>query len=438
MESATPSIKYCDVNIEVAATDPDKSVLEYSISNKIPHLHECGGHGLCTTCRIRVIDGVSNLNPPTRLEKDMAKRRGWDSSIRLACQTKVHGKVAVERLIWTNTEISNLQLETIPLGIGEERELVFLFCDMRNFTPFANSHPTFDVAHMLNRFFTILGDPVFLNNGIIYQYAGDEIIALFGTGTTDIEKMCLDATRAALGMTYALEWLNKWELKDFDTALDIGIGLHFGKAFVGNIGHTRHKQFAVIGDPVNVASRIQGKNKDFKTNILASEDFMKNLPDAMINSRLVSNTNLKGKEEKFPLYEIQGFIEPDTYFGVQATLSRLLENEESFAEKFYTKLFEKAPEVEALFNENMTTQGKMLTHMLRGIVYSLSRPEFLKLGLEFLGERHKGYGVEKHHYDLIKEILIESIEEELGEEYTKGIQKAWEDAVELITSVMNR
>ncbi len=431
-------IRFSDLNREIEATDYSLSVLEHSIKNKVPLLHECGGHGLCTTCRIRVLDGINNLTPPTKLETNLQNNRGWDPSVRLGCQTRLlKSNATIERLIWTNAEISNIQLETIPYGIGEERDLIILFCDMRNFTKLADHHSNFDLAHMLNRFFTVLGDPVFMNNGIIYQYAGDEIVALFGAGGGNNSKNAMDAVRAALGMVYAIQRLNKWELREFEAEMDVGIGIHFGRAFVGNIGHPRHKQFAVIGDVVNVTSRIQAQNKELKTKILASEAFFNILPENSIVTGLKSVVHLKGKDQRFLVHEIVEFRHSDINLEVQRTLNELLKNEEEFASRFYEKLFAKAPSVKKLFTKNMIDQGKMLTHMLRGIIYSLSRPEYLALGLQTLGKQHQEYGVKNEHYDLIKEILLEAIGEELGELHTENVKKAWEEAVSLIIQHMN-
>jgi len=93
---------------------------------------------------------------------------------------------------------------------------------------------------MLNRFYTELGDPILMNNGIIYQYVGDEIIGVFGTVGGTKTKNCTDAIRAAKGMQYALERLNRIELKDFEIKLKIGIGINFGRAFIGHLGHPTH------------------------------------------------------------------------------------------------------------------------------------------------------------------------------------------------------
>jgi len=311
-----------------------------------------------------------------------------------------------------------------------------LFCDLRNFTKLAEKHSNFDLAHMLNRFFTILGDPILMNNGIIYQYAGDEIIGLFGTGGGEEGKICYDAIRAGMGMLYAVERLNKIELKDFNVEFQIGVGLHFGKAFVGQIGHPKYRQFAVIGDPVNVTSRIESLNKDLGTKLLVSDEFISHFPDGILSKGISDSVKVKGKEEEIRVHEITGFYEPDTNLEVQATLDQILKNEDEFAKKFYARVFQKAPEVRALFKKNLLDQGRMLTHMLGGIVYSLSRPEYLILGLKSLGRQHKTYGVEQAHYPVIKEALLETIEEELGEASNYKILHAWGNALDLVIHSM--
>lgn len=436
MEGPVSKIRYCSINREVYTSSSDKSILDISIENKIPHLHECGGNGRCTTCRIRVIQGAENLSRVTPLEKELIRKRNWDPSIRLACQAHVKGDVAIQRIVWTNAEISKLQLETLPADIGEERSLAILFCDMRNFTVLASNHPNYDLAHMLNTLFTNLGDPILMNNGIIYQYVGDEIIGLFGTASLDGERACMDAIRAALGMKYALERLNRLEFRDFDEKIEVGIGIHYGRAFVGNLGHPKHKQFSVLGDPVNVASRIQDMNKPLNTNLLVSEEFINNLKPDTLKTGIKESVNLKGKEQTFNLVEILGFSHFDTNLEIQASMELLLKDNDGFAECFYNRLFQRAPAIRELFKKNMLEQGRMLTHMLGGIIYGLSRPENLQLGLLSLGKQHIRYGVEKEHYAILKEVLLETIEEKLGEFYKPEILKAWSNAIDLITEIM--
>jgi class 3 adenylate cyclase/hemoglobin-like flavoprotein len=436
--TTAPIVTYTGINQTIVHDDPDGTLLDCSIVNQIPHMHECGGSGLCTTCRIRIMEGHQNVTPKTRQEQEMAQLRKWDPSIRLACQCYVNGDVSIQRLVWTSSEVNQLQLETVPDGSAEERAIAILFCDIRGFTKIAHENNTFDTAHILNRFYTVLGDPILINNGIIYQYVGDEIIGLFGVSGGTKDKNCKDVVRAALGMKYAIERLNRFELVDFETEIKMGIGINFGRAYIGHLGHPKHKQFAVVGDPVNTASRIQAYSKNTESNILISESIYKGVSKGTLNVGKEYYPKMDGHQHKTKLYELKGFLETDIQLELQRSLDHLLRNEQEFADKFYNKVFTKAPETRALFKNNMTAQGRLLTHMLGGIVYSMSRPEHLEMGLKLLGESHSRYGVHQKHYPIVLEALIDTIREELIDLYTEEVVEAWRQVLTLITGEMKK
>jgi class 3 adenylate cyclase/ferredoxin/hemoglobin-like flavoprotein len=429
-------IHYVGINQEVTLDEDYCSILDASIENKIPHLHECGGNGKCSTCRVRVIEGAENLSARTQIELDMTRSRKWDPTIRLACQCYVKGDVKIQRLIWSSAEVNRLQKETAPEGKAEERPIAILFCDLRNFTALSAQNATFDIAYFLNRFYTALGDPILLNNGIIYQYVGDEIVGVFGTAGGTREKNCMDAIRAAMGMQYALDRLNKIELKDFDVKLQIGIGINFGLAYVGHLGHPTHRQFSVVGDPVNVASRIQGQTKILGASILLSKSVHKSAIQDVLHFGREFSVALAGKEETATLYELKGFSKMDLQLELQASLHLLLQNEDDFSALFYEKVFKKAPFVRRLFKNNLRDQGRLLTHMLGGIVYSLARPEHLLMGLKKLGQNHVRYGVKPEFYPVVKEAMLETIPEVLGEFYKPAINEAWEAALDFVIDAM--
>ena len=429
-------IQYASINQEVTCDTNCCSLLDASIENKIPHLHECGGNGKCSTCRVRILEGSQNLSPKTRAEIEMTKSRKWDPSIRLACQCYVKGDVKLQRLIWSSAEVNKLQIETAPEGRAEERPIAILFCDMRNFTRLSSHNVSFDIAYLLNRFYTALGEPILMNNGIIYQYVGDEIVGVFGTAGGTREKNCMDAIRAAKGMQYALERLNKIELKEFDVKLEIGIGINFGLAYVGHLGHPTHRQFSVIGDPVNIASRIQGQTKETGASILISKTVYKNAVKDSLDIGSEYSCLLNGRDEKTELYELLGFKKMDLQLELQASLHMLLQDEEKFATIFYEKVFKKAPFVRNLFRNNIQDQGRLLTHMLGGIVYSLSRPEHLVLGLKKLGKNHQRYGVKHDYYPVVKEAMLETIPEVLEDFYTTQVGEAWSQALDFVIDTM--
>ena len=429
-------LTYSSINKQVEFKPNSGSILDISLNNNISHMHECGGNGICTTCRVRILDGSHNLNPKTELEKASYHARKWDPSIRLACQTIPKGDVTLQRLIWTSGEVNQLQKELAPVGKAEERPIAILFCDLRNFTNLSSKSHNFDLAYMLNKFYTALGEPILMNNGIIYQYMGDEIIGVFGTSGGSASKNCQDAIRAGLGMQYALNILNKTELKDIDVHLRSGIGINFGTAYIGHLGHPTHRVFSVIGDPVNVASRIQGETKSTGTSILISDTVYENIDKKSIVIGQSFVNQVAGKEEPLSLYELLGFKDMDLQLELQASLNIILKDEDKFASVFYEKVFDLAPEVRSLFKINMTDQGRLLTHMLGGIVYSLSRPDNLKIGLARLGENHTKYGVKLEYYPIVKKAMMETIDETLGENRTNKSISAWDSALDFVIDLM--
>ena len=429
-------ITYAAINREVEILSTSDTLLDISIANKIPHLHECGGNGVCTTCRVRVLEGLQNLSPKTDFENASCHARKWDPSIRLACQARPKGDVTLQRLIWSSGEVNNLQKELVPVGRAEERPIAILFCDLRNFTNLSSHNLNFDIAYMLNKFYTALGEPILMNNGVIYQYVGDEIVGVFGTTGGTANKNCEDAIRAALGMQYALDALNHSDLKDIEIKLKSGIGINFGKAFIGHLGHPTHKQFSVIGDPVNVASRIQNETKTTNTDILISDAVYENVDRNTVVVGQNFQNKLAGKDDPIKLYELIGFKDMDLQLELQSSMTLMMADQDKFSKIFYDKVFDRAPFVRALFRNNMTDQGRLLTHMLGGIVYSLSRPEHLKRGLQKLGKSHVQYGVQEEYYPVVKQAMIETIDEVLGEGKTPRTMEAWNKALNFVIDTM--
>ena len=127
-----PSVTYFH-EITLEDVPEGQPLLDLSIRHRIPHLHQCGGYGRCTTCRVQILDGLSNV------ERNIASRRGWDEFTRLACQTRVEGDVVIRRLLDNAQDIIVLDLDetergTAGAGEGKELDLAVLFSDIRDFT----------------------------------------------------------------------------------------------------------------------------------------------------------------------------------------------------------------------------------------------------------------------------------------------------------------
>jgi len=430
------TIVYVGEDKATPVADPAMTILDVSIAHKIAHVRACGGHGRCTTCRVRICDGIQNVSARTPREVEVAAALHWDGFTRLACQTCVSGDVSLERLIKNPADMSCLQLEEAAIAASGERTLAVLFCDIRDFTPFVEAHLAYDVVHILNRFFKAVGDAILLNNGVIYQYVGDQIVGLFGVGGDPPEKSCLDSIRAGLGMLEALSDLNAKLSEEFAMTLEIGIGAHFGPLIVGMMGHPDHRQFTVVGDAMNVASRIEGTNKTLGTKFLMSQALFNQVPHAPVQVRQAQAV-LKGKHGAFPLVEVVGFAAPDAALLVQSTIGVLLQHQKRFTQDLYRRLFALAPSAEGLFRGDMESQGQMLAHMMQFLVHAMSRPEFMALGLRDLGRRHDAYGVAAEYYPAFRQAFLESARGVLGERHTPLVEKAWAETIDRIIASMH-
>ncbi|MCF3641434.1 adenylate/guanylate cyclase domain-containing protein [Rhizobium sp. TRM95111] len=255
-------------NGKVVTVDPGFSVLEASRSAGIPHAAICGGRGRCSTCRVRVLDGLENLPPPGQAEQATLARIGAPATVRLACQLRPTQDLTVSPLI----DVENLGLGGRVAGeddAGRERRVVVLFCDIRQFTTLAEQKLPYDTVFLLNRYFAVVGEAVRESGGAIDKFVGDGAIALFGLDT-GFDAACRQALRAAQRIAEGVENLSRTLKADLDQPLRIAMGLHGGPAVVGRIGHGQATSLTAIGDTINTASRLEGLAKQHDVELAVS------------------------------------------------------------------------------------------------------------------------------------------------------------------------
>lgn len=291
-----------DREIAVDVEDTDQSLLEIARAAGVPHAAACGGNARCSTCRVMVLEHPENVAPRNAAEDRLAKRKGFDPEIRLACQTRITGDVKLRRLVIDEEDIKIAQ-SSGKKATGKDRQLAILFSDIRNFTSFAESHLAYDVIHILGRYFRKVGGPVLAHGGYIDKYMGDGIMAIFGLDQEDPEPTCFNAVSAGLGMLEAVEELNVYLEEQFDTRFRIGIGIHIGPVIIGELGHPKKMQFTAIGDTVNIASRIESATKETGTMLLVSDEVRQYLGGRAVfgESHVV---NLKGKTGEHTVTEV--------------------------------------------------------------------------------------------------------------------------------------
>jgi adenylate cyclase len=212
---------------------------------------------------------------------------------------KFHGSSVTENL---------LQSGEVSLG-GMRKKVCVFFSDIRGFTSFSETRTPEDVVSMLNEYFTVMVKIINDNGGVVDKFIGDAIMAVWGTPKTTGDDP-YNAVKACLEMRLGLLELNERRSSRGEEPIKIGMGLHYGDTISGTVGSVDRMEFTVIGDTVNMASRIESSTKAFGTDLLLSEDLAKNVEGRVILEE-AGSAEVKGKSEPLKFYKVRGFIMPD-------------------------------------------------------------------------------------------------------------------------------
>jgi adenylate cyclase len=247
------------------------TVLEASRAIGYPHASVCGGQGRCSTCRVRLSgEGTADLPPPDAAEQKVLDRIKASPGVRLACQVRPMGDVAVLPLLPAGVT-TRVIYGTNSYAQGSERRIAILFADLRGFTKLSEGKLPYDVVFILNQYFKAMGEAVDSAGGKLDKFIGDGVMALFGIDEGPDEG-CRRALEAARRMSAALAQLNDALKMDLDQKLRIGIGIHCGPAIVGVMGHGSAMHLTAVGDAVNTASRLESATKDFAAELVISAE----------------------------------------------------------------------------------------------------------------------------------------------------------------------
>ena len=186
---------------------------------------------------------------------------------------------------------------------GEKRHVAVLFSDIFNFTTRSESMAPERLVSHLNRYLSRMVEAIQANHGMIDKFMGDGIMAIFGAPLVDDEPE-VSAVRAALAMIEALEQLNPELEREGIEPIRIGVGIHCGKAIVGNIGSSQRLEYTAIGDVVNTASRIEGLTRKLDGAILISSQVFEAIRHS-IPAEFVAEVPVKGKSVLIRVYRVQ-------------------------------------------------------------------------------------------------------------------------------------
>ena len=192
----------------------------------------------------------------------------------------------------------------LKLG-GETRNMTFLFCDIRGFTPISEKYKgnPGGLTKLINRFLTRMTDVIIANGGTIDKFMGDCIMAFWNAPIENVKHRQM-AVKSAREMTLALTELNKDLKVEGLPQINIGIGINTGDALVGNMGSEQRFDYSVIGDAVNLASRLESSSKTLGKTIVIGEDTRRSI-ETLYPFDYIDSITVKGKTEEIKVYTIK-------------------------------------------------------------------------------------------------------------------------------------
>ncbi|TGK25756.1 HAMP domain-containing protein [Leptospira yasudae] len=205
---------------------------------------------------------------------------------------------------FVNKEIAEMVLkQELTLG-GERKMCAIFFSDIRSFTAISEKLQPEEVVEFLNEYMTEMVHCVNETHGIVDKFIGDAIMATWGAAKTS-DQDAANAVTGALMMREALLRFNQGRGGDKKPIIKIGCGLNYGPVIAGQIGSEQRLEYTVIGDAVNLASRVEALNKPFGTDILITQDLLDHVP-GLFNVEKMQSIKVKGKSEPQVIYAVLG------------------------------------------------------------------------------------------------------------------------------------
>jgi adenylate cyclase len=238
---------------------PGGTVLETLRANGIPHASVCGGRARCTTCRIRVVNGLDKLPEPDGLEAAALDRIGAAEDVRLACQIRPTADISIVPLLTADA----LATDGLVRGgmEGSERLVTVVLVDLRDCMTISETKMPYDFLFILNQFFSEMTKALVATGGHYSNFTGERLMALYGLQTREPSIGVNQALEGTREMLTRLDQLNE-ELKgDLKKPLRIGVVIHFGRAIVGTLGPLGAQIVTGIGDAVDVATHLDNLSR---------------------------------------------------------------------------------------------------------------------------------------------------------------------------------
>ncbi|MBN3963154.1 adenylate/guanylate cyclase domain-containing protein [Nostoc sp. NMS8] len=256
-----------------------------------------------TADEVQILERSTNLtvNPLTNPEGGV---RGGLVVLEDISQEK-RMKTTMSRYLTPHVAEQVMALGEDALMVGERKEVTILFSDIRGYTTLTENLGAAEVVLLLNQYFETMVEAVFNHEGTLDKFIGDALMAVFGAPLPLTENHAWRAVQSALDMRQRLEEFNQRRIIQAQPQINIGIGISSGDVVSGNIGSRKRMDYTVIGDGVNLSSRLEAVTKDYGCDIILSE-FTYQLCSDRIWVRQLDKIRVKGKHQAVNIYELIG------------------------------------------------------------------------------------------------------------------------------------
>ncbi|MGK0290468.1 MAG: class 3 adenylate cyclase/GAF domain-containing protein, partial [bacterium] len=207
------------------------------------------------------------------------------------------------------SRIAKEGIEKIELGKAQSDFITILFADIRSFTNLSENLTPQELLNFLNSYFQEMNKPIHLNHGFIDKFIGDAVMALFDNPEGTDDKEAYNAVQAAIGMQVALQEYNVGRQRAGYQKIEVGIGIHSGDSIIGTVGSKDRMDSTILGDNVNLASRLEGLSKYYQADIVISEITLELLePKEQFQYRLLDQVRVVGKKQPVQIFEIYNHL----------------------------------------------------------------------------------------------------------------------------------
>jgi adenylate cyclase len=282
------------------------SLLEVSRLHNIPHACVCGGRARCSTCRVRVVEGLAEQPLADETERKVLLRVGAPANVRLACQLRPTADLQITTLLPASGDALAVPMDKFFWGV--EQEVTLLFSDLRGFTKLSEHRLSYDVVFLLNQYLGRMSEAIEDTGGYVDKFMGDGIMAIFGIDKPAREG-ATDALNAARAMGGVLDALNQSLHEELPSRLDMGIGIHTGPAILGRIGAAggadTGRRITALGDTVNTASRLESACKELGVQTVISKSVIAAAGIAVTDALDEKSIEIRGRTQPLEIYAVK-------------------------------------------------------------------------------------------------------------------------------------